>query len=69
MTEAAEPHGGLQVGLLDHAPEVARTLIAATLPANATAGTELRVALGVQLTGTTRMGKDLKAAVHCYSRP
>ena len=68
MTEAAEPHGGLQVGLLDHAPEVARTLIAA-IPANATAGTELRVALGVQLTGTTRMGNDLKAAVHCYSRP
>jgi hypothetical protein len=41
----------------------------AAIPANATAGTELRVALGVQLTGTTRMGKDLKAAVHCYSRP
>jgi hypothetical protein len=68
MTEAAEPHGGLQVGLLDHAPEVARTLIAA-VPDNATAGTELRVALGVQLTATTRMGKDLKAAVHRYSRP
>jgi hypothetical protein len=68
MIDAAEPHGGLQAGLTDHAPEVARTLIAA-IRANTTPGAQLRAALGVEVTGTTRMGKNLKAAMDAYTRP
>jgi len=68
MTDAAEAHGGLQAGLADHAPEIARTLIAA-IRANTTPGAQLRAALGVEVTGTTRMGKNLKAAMDAYTRP
>jgi len=68
MTDAAEPHGGLQAGLTDHAPEIAQTLIAA-IHANTTPGAHLRAALGVEVTKTTRMGKNLKAAMDAYTRP
>jgi hypothetical protein len=68
MISASEAHGGLQVGLTDHAEEVAGTLIAA-IRANTTPGARLREALGVEVTGTTRMGKNLKAAMDAYTRP
>lgn len=68
MITAAEPHGGLRDGLNDHAQEVAETLIAA-IRANTTPGAELRAALGVDVTPTTRMGKNIKAAMDAYTRP
>jgi hypothetical protein len=68
MIKAAEPHGGLQTGLSDQAPEIARNLIAA-IRANTTPGAQLRAALGVEVTKTTRMGKNLKAAMDAYTRP
>jgi hypothetical protein len=68
LIAASEPHGGLQAGLADHAHEVAGTLIAA-IRANTTPGAQLRAALGVEVTGTTRMGKNLKAAMDAYTRP
>jgi hypothetical protein len=68
MIAATEPHGGLQDGLNDHAEEVAETLIAA-IRANTTPGANLRAALGVEVTGTTRMGKNIKAAMDAYTRP
>ena len=67
MIRASEAHGGLHAGLADHAPEVARALIAA-IHANTTPGAKLRRALGVDVTGTTRMGKNLKAAMDAYTR-
>jgi len=68
MISASEAHGGLQAGLTDHAQEVAATLIA-SIRANTTPGARLRAALGVEVTGTTRMGKNLKAAMDAYTRP
>jgi len=68
MIAATEPHGGLHEGLNDHAQEVAETLIDA-IRANSTPGAELRAALGVDVTGTTRMGKNIKAAMDAYTKP
>lgn len=68
LISAAEPHGGMQVGLTDHAQEVAGTLIAA-IRANTTPGARLRAALGVEVTGTTRMGKNIQAAMDAYTTP
>jgi hypothetical protein len=68
LIAATEAHGGLQSGLTDHAHDVAETLIAA-IRANTTPGAQLRAALGVEVTGTTRMGKNLKAAMDAYTRP
>jgi hypothetical protein len=68
MIAASQAHGGLNEGLTDHAPEVAGALIAA-IRANTKPGAELRTALGVELTGPTRMGKNLKAAMDAYTRP
>jgi hypothetical protein len=68
MIEATAPHGGLHEGLKDHAVEVAETLIAA-IRANTTPGAQLRAALGVEVTGTTRMGKNIKAAMDAYTAP
>jgi hypothetical protein len=67
MITASEPLGGLQEGLNDHAQEVAGNLIAA-IRANTTPGAQLRAALGVEVTGRTRMGKNLKAAMDAYTR-
>lgn len=68
MITAAEPHGGLSAGLNEHAQEVAETLITA-IRANTTPGAELRAALGVDVTNTTRMGKNIKAAMDAYTKP
>ena len=68
MIDATEAHGGLPDGLADNAPEVAKALIDA-IRANTKSGAELRTALGVELTGPTRMGKNLKAAMDAYTRP
>jgi hypothetical protein len=68
IVAATEPFGGLQDGLNDHAEAVAETLIAA-IRANTTPGSQLRAALGVEVTGTTRMGKNIKAAMDAYTNP
>jgi len=68
MIQATEAHGGLRDGLTDHPSEVAGALITA-IRANTKPGAELRGALGVELTGRTRMGKNLKAAMDAYTRP
>jgi hypothetical protein len=68
LISATEPHGGMQVGLTEHAQEVAGTLIAA-IRANTTPGAKLRAALGVEVTGTTRMGKNIQAAMDAYTTP
>jgi hypothetical protein len=68
MIKATEPHGGLNDGLRDHAEDVAETLIDA-IRANTTPGSELRAALGVEVTGKTRMGKNIKAAMDAYTQP
>jgi hypothetical protein len=67
MISASEPFGGLQAGLTEHASDVAGSLIAA-IRANTTPGAQLRAALGVEVTGNTRMGKNLKAAMDAYTR-
>ena len=48
--------------------KIAGALIA-TIRANTTSGAELRTAMGVEVTGTTLMGKNLKAALDAYTRP
>jgi hypothetical protein len=68
LIEAAQSHGGLNEGLVNSAPEVAETLIAA-IRANTTPGARLREALGVEVTGTTRMGKNIQAAMDAYTTP
>jgi hypothetical protein len=68
IIEATEAHGGLHDGLKDHAPEVAKTLIAA-IRAKTDPGAELRAALGVDLSRNTRMGKNIQAAMDAYTRP
>lgn len=68
MITATEPYGGQQNGLKDHPREVAEALIAA-IRANTTPGSQLREALGVEVTGTTRMGKNIKAAMDAYTKP
>lgn len=68
LITATEPHGGLNAGLQDHAEDVAETLIAA-IRADTTPGHELRAALGVEVTGQTRMGKNIKAAMDAYTKP
>jgi hypothetical protein len=67
MITAAEPHGGLHEGLNDHAHEVAAALIVA-IRANTTPGSRLRTALGVEVSGTTRMGKNIQAAMDAYTK-
>ncbi len=68
MIDATTPHGGLHDGLADHTHAVAESLIAA-IRANTKPGAELRAALGVELSRTTRMGKNIKAAMDAYTRP
>ena len=68
IIEATEAHGGLHDGLKDHAPEVAGSLIAA-IRAKTDPGAQLRAALGVELSRSTRMGKNIQAAMDAYTRP
>ena len=67
MIDATTPHGGCMTdSRTTHA--VAESLIAA-IRANTKPGAELRAALGVELSRTTRMGKNIKAAMDAYTRP
>jgi hypothetical protein len=68
MIEATALHGGPHAGLVDHAQEVAASLIAA-IRANTTPGANLRTALGVEVSGNTRMGKNIQAAMDAYTTP
>jgi hypothetical protein len=68
IIDAAEAHGGLDDGLKDHAHEVAGALIDA-IRAKTDPGAELRAALGVELSRSTRMGKNIQAAMDAYTRP
>jgi hypothetical protein len=62
---ATETHGVLHDELMDHVHEVADTVITAIL-ANTEQGAKLRAALGVKVSKTTRMGKNLQAAMDAY---
>jgi type IV secretory pathway TrbL component len=66
LTAAAAPHDGLHAELVNHAPEVAETVIAG-IRANTDQGAQLRAALGIELTYTTRVGKNVKAAMDAFS--
>ena len=67
IIDATEAHGGLHDALTDNPQEVAGALTTA-IRANTQSGAALRTALGVELTGPTRMGKNLKAAMDAYTR-
>ncbi len=66
MMKATEPYGALHDALADHVQELADELINA-LRANTEGGAELRAALGVEVSETTRMGKNLRAAMDAYT--
>ena len=68
MIDAAEAHGSLHDGLAEHPHEIAKALIAA-IRATTNSGAEPRTAVGVKVTGTTRMDKNLKAAMDARTRP
>jgi hypothetical protein len=65
MMDATENHGVLHDELMEHVHEVADTVITAIL-ANTEQGAKLRAALGVKVSETTRMGKNLRAAMDAY---
>lgn len=65
MMDATETHCVLHDALMDHVHEVADIVITA-LCANNEKGAELRAALGVEVSKTTRMGKNLRAAMDAY---
>ena len=65
MMDATKNHGVLHDELMEHVHEVADTVITAIL-ANTEQGAKLRAALGVKVSETTRMGKNLRAAMDAY---
>jgi hypothetical protein len=65
MIDATVNHGVLHNELMEHVHEVADTVITAIL-ANTDQGAKLRAALGVKVSKTTRMGKNLQAAMDAY---
>jgi len=68
MMDATKSHGGLHNELKDHQNEVADAILAA-IRANTEQGATLRAALGVELSQTTRMGKNLRAAMDAFTKP
>ena len=66
LIDATDKHGALQTELTHHANEVADSVLNAILDKNER-GAELRAALGVEVTRTTRMGKNLRAAMDAYT--
>lgn len=68
MMNATETHGELHDALKDHVDEVADTVITA-IRARSAQGAELRTALGVEVSETTRMGKNVRAAMDAYAAP
>ena len=68
MLDATETHGELHDALKGHVQQVADTVLTAIL-AKDERGAELRAALGLEVTKTTRMGKNLRAAMDAYAAP
>ena len=64
---ATETHAELHDELREHQNEVAASVMTA-IRANTEHGAELRTALGVEVTQTTRMGKNLRAAMDAFSK-
>jgi hypothetical protein len=67
MMDATKIHGGLHNELKDHQNEVADAVLAA-IRGNNEQGAALRTALGVELSQTTRMGKNLRAAMDAFTK-
>lgn len=68
MMAATETHGELHDALKGHVDEVADTVITA-IRARSEQGAALRTALGVEVSETTRMGKNVRAAMDAYAAP
>ena len=66
MLGATKSYDGLHSELAPHVREVADRIMT-TIRARSDAGTELRGALGLELTRTTRTGKNLMAAMSAYT--
>jgi hypothetical protein len=66
LTDATEAHPALHDELKHHVNEVSDTVMNAIL-AKTEQGAALRAALGVEVTQTTRMGKNLRAAMDAYT--
>jgi hypothetical protein len=68
MMDATKIHGGLHDELKAHRYEVADSVLAA-LRANTEQGSAFRTAVGVELSQTTLMGKNLRAAMDAFTKP
>ena len=68
MMEVTTSHGGLHNELKDHQNEVADAVLTA-IRANNEQGAALRTALGFELSQTSRMGKNLRAAMDAFTKP
>lgn len=68
MMDATNNHGGLQDELKDHQNEVADAVLTA-IRANNEQGAALRTVLGFELSQTSRMGKNLRAAMDAFTKP
>jgi hypothetical protein len=66
MTDATAAHPELHDQLSKHQNEVADAVMTAIL-AKTQEGADLRAALGVEVTQTTRMGKNLRAAMDAFT--
>jgi hypothetical protein len=67
MMDATKIHGGLHDELKAHQYEVADSVLAA-LRANTEQGSAFRTAVGVELSQTTLMGKNLRAAMDAFTK-
>ena len=66
MLKATTSYDGLHKELSPHVHEIADRIMTA-IRARSDEGTELRSALGLELTRTTRTGKNLNAAMSAYT--
>jgi hypothetical protein len=66
MLKATESYDALHSELAPHQHEVADRIMTA-IRARSAEGTELRAALGLELTKQTRTGKNLRAAMSAYT--
>jgi hypothetical protein len=66
LMDATKTYPELHGRLKEHQSEVADAVMTA-IRANTEPGAELRTALGVEVTHTTRVGKNLRAAMDAFS--
>lgn len=66
MLDATKSYDGLHSELAPHVHEVADRIMTA-IRARSDEGTKLRGALGLELTRTTRTGKNINAAMSAYT--